>query len=72
MNLLPPITVSSRTWPVVACAWCGDDLNANDNLGSWDVRSHFAKCEPFLASEPGYNWRATAEGKRFIGAGEQR
>jgi hypothetical protein len=68
MNILPPIQPQhdGRLWPVVCCAWCGDDLNANDNLGSWDVRQHFAECALFLASEPGYNWQATDEGKRFI------
>lgn len=33
MNLLPSFQTSQRPWAVVLCSWCGEDLNANDNLG---------------------------------------
>uniref|UniRef100_A0A6M3L7N1 Uncharacterized protein n=1 Tax=viral metagenome TaxID=1070528 RepID=A0A6M3L7N1_9ZZZZ len=66
MNFLPPIVVGWRSWPVVACAWCGEDQNANDNFGTWNTLEHLARCQPFLASEAGYNWSATEEGQRFI------
>lgn len=62
MNILPPFQTSNRPWPVILCAWCGEDLNANDNLGMWDVqRDHFASCQPYLASEEGHIWKANIE-----------
>ena len=66
MNILPPIVSSSRNWPSVLCAWCGSDLNANDNIGSWDVREHFADCSLFLSSQEGQIWSFTEVGERII------
>lgn len=57
MNFLPPIQVGWRSWPVVPCAWCGEDQNANDNFGTWDAREHLARCSPYLASEEGHAWQ---------------
>lgn len=65
MNILPPIEHIDR-WPTVCCAWCGVDLNANDNIGLFDARIHFAECQMFLASEPGSRWAITEEGKSWI------
>lgn len=66
MNILPAIERPWRAWPIVACAHCGDDLNANDNFGSWDMRQHFAECQLFLSSEVGHHWRASDEGRLWI------
>lgn len=65
MNILPPIEKNMR-WPAVCCAWCGDDLNVNDNIESWDKRRHFAECQLFLASESGHAWAMTEEGRHWL------
>lgn len=65
MNILPAFQSGHRSWPVVCCAWCGEDLNANNNLGLWDVRQHFAACALFLISEAGRYWAYTEEGKQW-------
>jgi len=47
--MMPDITEST------SCAWCGHRYDLA-GLGSEGVKQHLARCELFLASEPGYNW----------------
>lgn len=72
MNILPPHERHVGGWPIILCAWCGYDLNANATLGvGYDAREHFSECQLFLTSQEGYIWSTTTEGKMFLGRAER-
>jgi len=69
MNLLPPFQRTELGWMTVLCAWCGEDLNVNNNIGQYDVRIfHFTRCGPYLASEEGKNWALSHDGNEAFKA----